>query len=176
MFANENGRSMIEMLGVLAIIGVLTVGSLNIIGRSKQMHEIGQLVSEVSRVAMTAKKMTCQYETGYGSYTKFLYASEAYSDALEYDDGKFVGPMDAEIVITGDMSTFTVAVSGLTEDACIQLVGNNWGSTGTNGFSGVCVGGGDCNPASDRQLSLNKASTLCSDDATVKLKYKACYQ
>ena len=35
MIKNENGRSMIEMLGVLAIIGVLSVGG--IAGYSKAM-------------------------------------------------------------------------------------------------------------------------------------------
>ena len=36
MLINENGRSMIEMLGVLAIIGVLSVGG--IAGFSKAME------------------------------------------------------------------------------------------------------------------------------------------
>ena len=175
MFINENGRSMIEMLGVLAVIGVLTVGGLNIIGRSRNMQAIGQLISEVSRVAMTSKKMACEYDTEYGSYTLFLYKSEAYSDELEYDDGKFIGPMDSEITIDGDMSTFTVNVSGLNEDACVQLAANDWGRTGTNGFLGVCVGTEACNPSSDAQMTLNAASAACSDGATVKMKYKACY-
>lgn len=178
MYNNEKGRSMIEMLGVLAVIGVLTVGGMNIIGRARQMHETGQLISEVSKVAMTSKKMACEYDTEYGSYTMYLYKSEAYSDELEYDKGsnKFIGPMDAMIGITGDMSTFEVSVSDLTEDACIQLASNDWGRKGTNGFLGVCIGSGACNPASDKQMELDTASTSCSDGATVKLKFKACYQ
>ena len=176
MFVNENGRSMIEMLGVLAVIGVLTVGGLNIIGRSRQMHEVGQLISEVSRVAMTSKKMACEYDTGYGSYTMMIYKSEAYSDALEYENGKFIGPMDAEIKIDGDMKNFIVSVANLSEDACIQLAGNDWGRKGTNGFLGACIGTGNCNPSSDAQIELNTASTACSNGATVKLKFKACNQ
>ncbi|MBR1600601.1 MAG: hypothetical protein IJ677_03390 [Alphaproteobacteria bacterium] len=174
MLANENGRSMVEMLGVLAIIGVMTVGGLNVIGRSRQMHELGQLVAEVSKVAMTAKKMACDYDAAYGSYTMFLYKSEAYSDELEYEDGKFIGPMDSEITISGDLSEFEVSVAGLTTDGCIQLAGNDWGKKGTNGFLGACVGVGDCSPSSDKQMELNKASSSCYDGSTVKLKFKAC--
>ncbi len=174
MFVDENGRSMLEMLGVLSIIGVMTVGGLNIIGRSRQMHELGQLVSEVSKVAMTAKKMACEYDDAYGSYTMFLYKSEAYSDELEYESGKFIGPMESEITITGDISTFEISIAGLTTDACIQLAGNDWGKTGTNGFLGVCVGAGACSPSSDEQMELSAASSSCSDNSTVKLKYKAC--
>lgn len=176
MFINENGRSMIEMLGVLAIIGVLTVGGLNIISRSRQMHEIGQLISEVSKIAMTSKKMACDYDSAYGSYTMMIYKSEAYSDALEFEDGKFIGPMEAQISVSGNMSTYTVSVADLSEDTCIQMAGNDWGKTGTNGFLGVCVGSGECNPSSDAQMELNAAASACSDGATVKLKFKACYQ
>ncbi|MBQ8481484.1 MAG: hypothetical protein IJ532_03005 [Alphaproteobacteria bacterium] len=174
MFTNESGRSMIEMLGVLAIIGVMTVGGLNVIGRSRQMHELGQLTAEVSKVAMTAKKMACDYDSAYGSYTMFLYKSEAYSDELDYENGKFIGPMDSEITINGDLSTFEVSVAGLNSDACIQLAGNDWGKKGTNGFMGVCVGAGECSPSSDEQMELSAASSSCSDDSTVKLKFKAC--
>ena len=175
MSFEEKGRSMIEMLGVLSIIGVLTVGGLNIIGRSRNMHDIGQLISEVSKLAMTTKKMACEYDTEYDSYTTFLYKSEAYSDELEYDNGKFIGPMDAEITITGDMSTFEITIADLSEDACVQLAGNNWGKKGTNGFIGACIGIAECNPTSDAQIELNTAAAKCSDGATVKLKYKACY-
>lgn len=174
MLVNESGRSMIEMLGVLAIIGVMTVGGLNVIGRSRQMHELSQLVSEVSKVAMTSKKLACDYDDAYGSYTMFLYKSEAYSDELEYAQGKFIGPMDSEITINGNLSTFEVSVAGLDTDACIQLAGNDWGKTGTNGFLGVCVGAGECSPSSDAQMELNEASSACAGNSTVKLKFKAC--
>lgn len=176
MITNEKGRSMVEMLGVLAVIGVMTVGGLNIISRSRNAHEIGQLVSEVSKIAMTAKKMACEYDEEYGSYTLFLYKSEAYSDSLEYENGVFTGPMDAQITITGDKSSFTVSASDLSEDACIQMAGNNWGTKGTNGFLGVCVGEQACNPTSDAQMELNVASASCADGSTVKLKFKACYE
>lgn len=165
---------MIEMLGVLAIIGVLTAGGFSIIGRSRNMQQIGQLISEVSRVAMTAKKMACDYDNAYGSYTMFLYKSEAYSPALEYSGGKFIGPMDAEITIPGDMSTFSVVTDKLTEDACVQLAGTDWGKEGTNGFLGVCVGK-NCNPANDEQMELDAAAEKCSDGAAVTIKFKACY-
>jgi len=174
MLNNESGRSMIEMLGVLAIIGVMTVGGLNVIGRSRQMHELSQLVAEVSKVAMTSKKLACDYDDAYGSYTMFLYKSEAYSDELDYENGKFIGPMDSEITIDGDLSTFEVSVAGLNSDACIQLAGNDWGKTGTNGFLGVCVGSGECSPSSDEQWELDEASSSCGENSTVKLKYKAC--
>ena len=58
----------------------------------------------------------------------------------------------------------------------IQLAGNNWGTKGTNGFLGVCVGDGECNPTSDAQMELNVASAACANSSVVKIKFKACYE
>lgn len=174
---DDSGRSMVEMLGVLAIIGVLTVGGFSIMGRSRQMHDIGQLLSETARIAMTSKQMSCEYDSAYdstGSYTMFLYKSEAYSNELEYEDGKFIGPMDSEITVTGDLYTFEVHVANLSEDACIQMAGNDWGKKGTNGFLQACVGS-SCT-TSDNMMDLAAAASSCSDGATVTLKFKACYE
>lgn len=173
MYINESGRSMIEMLGVLAIIGILTVGGLSIMGRSRELHDIGQLISETSRIAMTAKKLACDYESEYGSYTMYLYKQEAVSDELEYENGKFIGPMDAEITVTGDLHKYKVNVANLTSDACIQLAGNDWGSKGTNGFLNVCVGG-SCSGGS--RMDVATAGSACSDGATVSIEFKACYE
>ena len=48
---NENGRSMIEMLGVLAIIGVLSVGG--IMGYSKAMmrYKINKTIEQITYIA-----------------------------------------------------------------------------------------------------------------------------
>ena len=65
-FTNQNGRSMIEMLGVLAIIGVLSVGSLGIVAKARQQYTISQIINEVSSLVTSARKMSCDYDDGYG--------------------------------------------------------------------------------------------------------------
>ena len=54
---NEQGRSMIEMLGVLAIVGVLSVAG--IAGYSKAMgkYKINKVMDEVSTIAANVKTM-----------------------------------------------------------------------------------------------------------------------
>ena len=44
----EKGRSMIEMLGVLAIIGVLSVGGLRIIGQFQSNLKSTQMVNDAA--------------------------------------------------------------------------------------------------------------------------------
>ena len=90
---------------------------------------------------------------------------------MKYEDGAFIGPMDAEITITGNMYYFEINVADLSEDACIQLAGNDWGRKGTNGFLSVTVGG----KTVSGQMGLDVAAANCEDGATVKIKYQACY-
>ena len=57
MKRNENGRSMIEMLGVLAIIGVLSVGGIygyTVAMRKYKANEIAQTMSMLATIAHSA--------------------------------------------------------------------------------------------------------------------------
>ena len=60
---NENGRSMIEMLGVLAIIGVLSVGG--IAGYSKAMNKFktNKVADNVSMLVANIKTLYAQQNT-----------------------------------------------------------------------------------------------------------------
>jgi len=52
---NESGRSMIEMLGVLAIIGVLSIGGLAGYTMAMNRHRANQILDYVSRCAVAAQ-------------------------------------------------------------------------------------------------------------------------
>ena len=55
MIRNESGRSMIEMLGVLAIIGVLSIGGLAGYTMAMNRHRANQILDYVSRAAVIAQ-------------------------------------------------------------------------------------------------------------------------
>jgi len=48
---NENGRSMIEMLGVLAIIGVLSVGGIAGYSKAMQKYRINKTIEQITLIA-----------------------------------------------------------------------------------------------------------------------------
>jgi len=50
----QNGRSMIEMLGVLAIIGVLSIGGLAGYTMAMNRHRANEILDYVSKVGVTA--------------------------------------------------------------------------------------------------------------------------
>ena len=49
---NESGRSMVEMLGVLAIIGVLSIGGIAGYTLSMRRHRVNQILDAVNKYAL----------------------------------------------------------------------------------------------------------------------------
>ena len=55
MIKTESGRSMVEMLGVLAIIGVLSIGGIAGYTQAMKKYRVNEGVSTVTTVAMLCK-------------------------------------------------------------------------------------------------------------------------
>ena len=56
----EHGRSMIEMLGVLAIIGVLSVGGIAGYSKAMSVYRTNKTINEISHVVINAKTLFSQ--------------------------------------------------------------------------------------------------------------------
>ena len=52
---NQFGRSMIEMLGVLAIIGVLSIGAIAGYSKAMEKHKINKTINEISSITQTIR-------------------------------------------------------------------------------------------------------------------------
>ena len=50
---SQKGRSMVEMLGVLAIVGVLSVGGISTYGVAMKKHKANELLHQASMLATT---------------------------------------------------------------------------------------------------------------------------
>ena len=172
---NEKGRSMIEMLGVLAIIGVLTVGSLSIIGKARQQYTITQILSETTTLISNARKMTCDYDSEYSSYTNMLYRSSAYPDGVtvEKENGKatkFILTSDTDLKIeAGDNNaTFVAILSNIPPSACVAVFTADWNS---NGLVSAAAG----STSSGKTIDLDTAATACSGASpTLSLTFGGC--
>ena len=94
---NEYGRSMIEMLGVLAIIGVLSIGGLAGYTMAMNRHRANQILDYVSRCAVAAQTKGDGYtitaancntllplETEPNGLTNSISVQGATADKLEY--------------------------------------------------------------------------------------------
>lgn len=195
---NQSGRSMVEMLGVLSVAGILTVGGFSVVHNAMQAREEAQLISDTAQLGALAKRKACQYDTQYSSYTKFLYRSDAIPAGLEYNasEDQIEGALDSVTKITGDDKYFVVSVEGLDESSCVKMATTDWGKRNSNGCLGVSIGAsnmkecmtsGDCNDSPSAASSSNKdkypmsleaaaGNSGCSgNNNTVKIWFKGCH-
>ena len=154
---NQSGRSMIEMLGVLAIIGVLSVGGLA--GYAKMMSQY-RINTTLQQIQIITSKLSVQGSNG-GSY-EGLSAYTAYrlgalpNELIESIDTEknvtlsntYAGNVKIEpaSVVSGtcnsdcDYQAYTLTYTGLPESACLALGGSTWNSAQNSSMIGFGVG------------------------------------
>lgn len=142
LFKNEqSGRSMVEMLGVLAIIGVLSVGGIS--GYSKAMAKF-KLTKAQDQITMLIMNIRTAYATspGYGSLdnsTAITY-SLVPSEMIKSDTAimnAFGGTTTISAVKGSDGTeggAFSITFAGIGKDACLSLATSDWGADGLAGI------------------------------------------
>lgn len=144
LFKNEqSGRSMVEMLGVLAIIGVLSVGGIS--GYSKAMAKF-KLTKAQDQITMLIMNIRTAYATspGYGSLTNAvavtygLVPSEMIKNATA---GTLMNAFGGTATITAvkgadgtEGGAFSITFAGIGKDACLSLATSDWGADGLAGI------------------------------------------
>lgn len=186
---NENGRSMVEMLGVLAIIGVLSAGGLA--GYSKAMfkHKLNTTMDQLTMLVTNIRTM-------YGTQDNYenLTAAQAIKlgiipAAMKNTASTLVNPFKGVVQIgvgksnasAPDNTAFTVTYSGLPSEACIALATADWGSGAGSGFIGVVAastGNADVTGkytgtnTEGKPLTVAEAITACGDANTSSVALK----
>ena len=153
---NENGRSMIEMLGVLAIIGVLSVGG--IAGYSiammkyrtnKTIEQISMIVTNVRTLFGSQKNYKALGATTTGSLiakaklfpdellngsTDIIENGNPFGGAIELVAAARASKDNALCTKCGDAKAFVVAFTNIPEEACMDLATQDWGSASGSGL------------------------------------------
>ncbi|MBP1532181.1 MAG: type II secretion system protein [Alphaproteobacteria bacterium] len=141
---NCSGRSMIEMLGVLAIIGVLSIGG--IAGYSKMMMRL-RINKVLEQVGVMSSKLSA-YGSQANSY-KGLTNDTAIKLGAATDDMISNGnPFGGDIVIkagnlikTGtDKQAYVIIYKDIPEEACISIVSGERYASKNSSFLGLGAG------------------------------------
>ena len=136
----EAGRSMIEMLGVLAIIGVLSVGG--IAGYSKAMNKFktNKVADNVSMLVANIKTLYAQQNTYTGLDNENAVKLGVVPEELGTDEN-LKNAFSGDVTISasdsstdGDNRAFTLQFDSLSKEACISLATNDWGSGYSSGL------------------------------------------
>lgn len=127
----QSGRSMVEMLGVLAIIGVLSVGGIS--GYSKAMAKF-KLTKAQDQLTMLLMNIRTTYATaptynGLADATAVAY-NLAPSDMISGNTLHNAFGGNVTIDTANNDLNFTIEFAGLGRETCLNLASTDWGTDG----------------------------------------------
>ena len=165
---NENGRSMVEMLGVLAIIGVLSVGGIAGYSKAMNKYKINKTTDQVSMLVANIRTLFSSQGNykgiNNGQAIKFgVVPNEMYATSA---DGNYAPSYDITNAFGGDVKiaadqaragdtdkveAFTIRYDGLSSEACVTVATGDWGSGQASGL--IALGAGETASLTDEKMT-----------------------
>ena len=153
----QYGRSMIEMLGVLAIVGVLSVGGIAGYSKAMMKFKINKIAEQVSQIATNIRTLYAQQTTYTGLNTVNAIKMGVTPDELGTDTtltnafGGYVAVSVSYNYSYDNDKTFMVAYDGIPKEACISLATMDWGNPSSSGLVAIGIGGISWGQFGDKQ-------------------------
>ena len=183
---NESGRSMVEMLGVLAIVGVLSVGGIAGYSKAMSKYKLTKAQDQIATLLMNIRSAYASSPTYAGLDADILVDFNLVSSDMRSGDNlvnAFGGTVDAsDCSVSGSMcgdiaktdGYFGIRFDNLTKEACLSLATADWGSDGMMGIivngeeykRGGTVGSGESATSVTFPLSVNAVADDCDSDTS----------
>ena len=181
---NESGRSMIEMLGVLAIIGVLSVGGIAGYSKAMNKYKTNKVADNVSMIVTNIRTLYAQQNNFKGltniSAQRMGVVPDELKTATEGTfSNAFLGTVDIAAVNAagldanaGTDKAFLVTFGGLSKEACVTLATNDWGSGYSSGLLGISVSGEGGTAAAVVAKAKENAADITANSDCATTEYK----
>lgn len=122
---DESGRSMIEMLGVLAIMGVITLGAIVLTRQGMGMQKRNQVVEQVMQMVTNVQ----QTFSGYDDYSSLNPAT--IFDVISMSRKNPYGGTYELAINSANPRQFIISITGLSKSDCEYFTTRAWqGSVG----------------------------------------------
>lgn len=173
MKKNEQGRSMIEMLGVIAIIGVLSLAGLAGYQKAMAKHKSNKTVNQMAQIVNNMRTAFLNAQSGQYPYADFGASKDDAKTlegmqkavALHIFPDEMVQDRTAAVVrnvykgdvyiITEDMGeTFEVVFEDLPKEVSVAIGTMDWGTSDVTGLQEILInddenGGGTETPVQE---------------------------
>ena len=117
---NESGRSMIEMLGVLAIMGVITVGAIAMISAAMKSQKRTTVQDEVAQIVTGVRALLGEYDDFSNIDNTTIFAAIGMSPKNPYG-GRY------ELTVNPDNpQQFILSIGGLSSSDCTYFKSKAW--------------------------------------------------
>lgn len=178
MRVNEQGRSMIEMLGVLAIVGVLSVGG--IAGYSKAMNKFktNKAIDQVNMISTSIRTLYSSQKNYNGLNNKLakkagaipaeMFSNASNSGIMNAFGG---GAVVAAVNVNGVEDGFTIQIDKIPLASCVTIVTTDWGGDSGSGLAKMKIEGGTTKEVSEFPVTISDANIACSNSSTITWTY-----
>lgn len=182
---NQNGRSMIEMLCVLAIIGVLSVGGIAGYSKAMDRHRINETVNQVSHIVQNTRNLFLNQPNVYRSmdfnnatfmsvvnYANHQLAekTQIFPTSIKKNGYKNLFGGEIKFFADGrftkdDGKAFIVEFYSIPQEACIELATRDW--QGSLGLVAMRIEGSKNVSSIQESYSKNCKSSYKNGDALI---------
>ncbi|MBO6281217.1 MAG: hypothetical protein J6N49_01660 [Alphaproteobacteria bacterium] len=146
----QSGRSMIEMLGVLAIIGVLSVGGIAGYSKAMMQYKINKATDQITQIVGSIRTLYGSQKVYSGVWDKNVWKkAHLFPDEMWNTDKTNVeNPFGGDVILetadrkNGASKAFSLRYTGLPEEACMALSTYDWGSSSSSGLISISVTAG----------------------------------
>ncbi len=170
----QKGSSMIEVIGVMGIVAMITVG---IFATVSKIYDRYHQTAIVTQIRDLQKNIQMRYATAsdYRDLTKNNIVQTLIDErVIPFDmvsGGKVYHAYNGPVDLDGTQYNYTITFSDIKKPGCIDLVTMNWTVNNTSDLIELKVDGktytwtGD-GSALQLPVSLKDAASLCKDDRT----------
>jgi len=136
----ESGRSMIEMLGVLAIMGLITVGAIGMISTAMRTQKRSAVNDEIIEIVTGVRQLLGEYDDFSNIDNSTIFGAIGISNKTPYG-GTYTLSVDPS-----NSRQFIVGITGLSKTDCEYLITKAWSDSVGYQMSGGKQSGavGDC--------------------------------
>ena len=178
---------MIEMLGVLAIVGVLSVGGIASYSKAMMQFKINKAIDEISQIVTNVRTLYAQQTTyeGIGSsslkstiYPEHMIQNNQVKNVFNGTEvwleagGYLPYPSPTKV---WDNNYFMLTCGPIPYEACIALGTQNWGGLSESGLVGIQIGATSFENASLHEIIEDNPKLIPLSVAEVGLKCKEGY-
>ena len=194
--SEQKGRSMVEMLGVLAIVGVLSIGGISGYSKAMAKYKINKTVDQVSMLITSIRTAFGNQNSYYGLTTeKAINYDLVGNDLTLGSTSTLTNAYSGSVTIAAKTSTgaacsttycpaFSVTYTNLDRQACAVIASSDWGGSAASGLYSITINSsthtwnGTANTGDGLPIGYDKAMSECSGDgkskyvtATIKWTY-----
>ncbi|MBR3662600.1 MAG: hypothetical protein IKN67_04910 [Alphaproteobacteria bacterium] len=141
------GRSMVEMLGVLTIIGALSVGGVAGFSKAIAHNKVNTVIAQIGAISAKVSAIGSNSDSYDGIDNTSVIKLKAVpndmvtsSSTLRNPFGGSVSVYPSTLMTENDKQAYVIQYDGLNKEPCLALATHNWGNAQTSSFIGISVG------------------------------------